>query len=78
LSPIDGSYTSFYRNPVVGLALALDSLALYANATFVNTPFVFHPRFRDVPLELDQYHKPCSAVSQVAGLISHDVIFGGH
>ena len=45
---------------------------LYRKYHFCTYPLVFHPKFGDVTLELDD--EQSSAVSQVPGLISHDVI----
>jgi len=57
---VDRPYTSFYRHYVVTLALDCFvsdiSLVCITNATFVRStyPLVFHPKFGDVPLELDR------------------------
>ena len=58
MSPIDGPYTSFYRQSVVTLALdgfiSEISLVLYSKCNLCTYPLMFHPKFRDICLELNQ------------------------
>jgi len=58
LSPINRPDISFYRHFVVTLALdcfvSEISLVLYHKCHFYTYPLIFHPKFGDVPLKLDQ------------------------